>query len=64
MAGIVKYSIGDLTLIAIRCNDISEIVTLEDFLYDGVREEIYSKVEVSTILAVLGGKKAYFEDKT
>jgi hypothetical protein len=62
MSGIRKFSVTDLTVIAIRCTTEKEIVGLEDFLLMEMKEEnaTYDKHQVSPIFSIISGKKRYF----
>jgi hypothetical protein len=62
MSVIKKFSISDLTVVAIRCNTVKEVVQLEDFLFMELKEEtpMYNKYELSPIFSVIAGKKSYF----
>lgn len=62
---ILKYSIAEFTQIAIRCNTLEEVKTLQDFFYFEIDDdpERYSNAHISTIFTVLDGKIAYFKQR-
>jgi hypothetical protein len=57
-----KYSVADLTLVAIRCNSAEELQQMEDSIYFLIDfdPDMYSNAEISTIFTVMDGKKTLF----
>ena len=51
-----KYSVGELTLIAIRIKCLEELQRLEDILFSLAGE--YDKNELGAVFSVMKGKKA------
>jgi len=50
-----KYSVGELTMIAIRIRCLEELQKLEDILFSLAGE--YSKNELGAVFTVMKGKK-------
>jgi len=52
----IKYSVGELTLIAIRIKCLEELQKLEDILLSLAGE--YEKNELGAVFTVMSGKKS------